>query len=205
MGNAKDKDHIEIFPTMTHHEVEVKTVIYREGGDEDPEEVLGWTRRKILEIGGVETDIIEQRDLYLSHPSRDFSKTDEAFRIRIQKEPASGKVDTILTYKGPKISKRSKTRVEKEVRIGEDNYREVQDLFGSLGFELAGTVEKTRQRFQLNEMEIALDIVPGLGIFIEVEMISDEVLVAEGKIIEFLKEQEWTEFERRSYLELLLG
>ena len=54
-----------------------------------------------------------QRDAYFNHPSRDFAITDEAVRIRIEDDEAC------LTYKGPKIGTKAKTRKEIELPIVE--------------------------------------------------------------------------------------
>ena len=66
-------------------------------------------RQGITSLGGESLGPRDETDIYYNHPERDFAETDEALRIR--------KVDKkyILTYKGPKIGTRSKTRVEKGI------------------------------------------------------------------------------------------
>jgi adenylate cyclase class 2 len=98
---------------------------------------------------------------------------------------------------------RSKTRIENEIAVGEKDQNKVLDLLSSLGFEIAGRVMKTREIYELKEMEISLDVVPGLGVFIEIEITSEDIVEGEERMIGFLKELGWTRFERRSYLELL--
>ncbi|MEZ6108510.1 MAG: class IV adenylate cyclase [Pirellulaceae bacterium] len=52
---------------------------------------------------------LDQADYYYNHPARDFRETDEAFRIRVSGE------DLNLTYKGPRLDSRIKTRSEIEL------------------------------------------------------------------------------------------
>ncbi len=187
---------------MSLHEVEVKA--YIASNEEDLERELHEARIKLLDTGAVEEGPIQQKDFYLSHPCRDLSKTDEAFRIRTQWETLTGDVRTFITYKGPKVSSRSKARIEREVEIAGGSPTELREIFGGLGFSEIMAVEKVRERFRVGEMEICLDLVNGLGLFVEVELGSDEVEMAEDRILAVLKKLGWTKLERRSYLELLL-
>jgi adenylate cyclase class 2 len=187
---------------MSLHEVEVKAFISDE--KQGIENELDEARIRLMESGAVEAGTIQQKDFYLSHPCRDFSETDEAFRIRTQWETGTGDVRTFITYKGPKVSSRSKARVEREVEIAGSPPGELLELFQSLGFSEVMAVEKVRERHTLEEMEISLDLVAGLGLYVEVELGSDEVEKAEDRILAILKKLGWTRLERRSYLELLL-
>lgn len=82
-------------------------------------------------------------DIYYQHPCRDFSKTDEALRIRIKR--FNGHFEAFLTYKGPKIDERSKTRLEIEVEIDDvDKYSQLLEL---LGFREILTITKTREKY----------------------------------------------------------
>src|SRR5262249_14905560 len=55
---------------------------------------------------------LEQVDEYFNHPARDFSRTDEALRLR-----HVGERDNYVTYKGPKIDDSNKTRQEIELQL----------------------------------------------------------------------------------------
>ncbi|WP_457752950.1 class IV adenylate cyclase [Thermococcus sp.] len=143
-------------------------------------------------------------DIYYQHPCRDFSKTDEALRIRIKR--FNGHFEAFLTYKGPKLDNMSKTRKEIEVPISDvDAY---SDLLTSLGFKKVLTIVKVREKYYVEKgVTITLDEVEELGKFIEIEKlvkeekdIKNEVKKLQG-ILEGLGVER---FERRSYLELLL-
>lgn len=113
-----------------------------------------------------------QKDVYFSHPERDFGKSDEALRIRTER---GKKGDACyLTYKGPKLDpeKGGKSRREIEVRTAE-NEEVARALLEALGFVPAGTVEKTRRYYLLEreyDIEICLDSIKGLGQFLELEI-----------------------------------
>lgn len=153
-----------------------------------------------IKANGVFLGTEKQKDIYLNHPDRDFSKTDEALRLR----EVENKV--FLTYKGPKIDEKTKSREEVEEQI-EDLDKSIK-IFESLGFEKAGVVHKDRELYELHGYKISIDKVEGLGEFIELEREvkkpSDEVI---SETISFLKQLGVKEedFERRSYLELLLN
>ena len=52
-----------------------------------------------------------QEDIYFASPIVDFAKTDEALRIRTTNN------NTFITYKGPKLNDKAKTRKEVEMII----------------------------------------------------------------------------------------
>ncbi|BAA30938.1 class IV adenylate cyclase [Pyrococcus horikoshii] len=144
-------------------------------------------------------------DIYYQHPCRDFSKTDEALRIRIKR--FNGHNEVFLTYKGPKIDEKSKTRLEIEVEIQED-VDKYFELLDRLGFKEVLKVVKTREKYYVEKgVTITLDEVEGLGKFIEIETLvkeKDEIPEAVEKLEKILRELGVEKFERRSYLELLL-
>ncbi|AAL81983.1 adenylate cyclase [Pyrococcus furiosus DSM 3638] len=143
-------------------------------------------------------------DIYYQHPCRDFSKTDEALRIRIKR--FNGHFEAFLTYKGPKIDERSKTRLEIEVEIDDvDKYSQLLEL---LGFREILTITKTREKYYVEKgVTITLDDVEGLGKFVEIETLvknEEEIPQAVEKLEAILREIGVEQFERRSYLELLV-
>ncbi len=103
----------------------------------------------------------EEIDVYLSHPCRDFAKTDEALRIRQEKRIK-------VTYKGPKIDAETKSREEVNVEVS--SFNETLRLFEFLGFKKFRTVKKRRKIYRLEGAIICVDSVEGLGDFIEIEV-----------------------------------
>ncbi len=157
------------------------------------------------------SDAVEQVDCYYRHPTRDFSETDEAFRLR------SVGTWNCITYKGPKIDAETKTRCEEEVALapGEQARQSCHAIFQHLGFTPVSTVTKQRRTARLSrdelEIEFALDQIEGLGEFVEIEIgveasgPNDPLLQKARSTLSALADQlALAEIERRSYLELLL-
>ncbi|MDO5114332.1 MAG: class IV adenylate cyclase, partial [Planctomycetia bacterium] len=159
---------------------------------------------------------VEEKDTYFQHPSRDFSRTDEAFRIRERKvedllRKSPRKWETFLTYKGPKLDTQVKTREELELPLTGEVDCWVK-MLGNLGFRRVETVEKVRRKtwysWQDSSVEISLDEVHPVGNFVELELVVQEkweVEEAREKILSFAQELGLKEVERRSYLDLILS
>ena len=148
-----------------------------------------------------------QRDYYFNHPSRDFAITDEAVRIRIEDDEAC------LTYKGPKIGTKAKTRKEIELPIVEGVTAEpaIRGFLTELGFREVALVSKKRRngvcRLNDRDVSIAIDNVEQLGSFIELELlVSDEseIAVAQSILDDLANRVGLSSTDRRGYLDMLL-
>lgn len=160
-------------------------------------------KNQLTEVGAEKTHVEHQEDKYFNSPVRDFSKTDEALRIREVTIDKSS--ETFITYKGPKIDENSKTRKEVEVKIEDSD--KIIDIFKSLSFIEANKVVKDRTIYKLEQYIISLDDVVGLGPYMEIETALEEgsEYPAEvEKIFDIFKKLGIVDgFERTSYLELL--
>lgn len=163
-----------------------------------------------------------QKDQYLAHPTRDFSETDEALRVR-ETRSAGGVCTIKITYQGPRISSLGnisstdanlfKTRREVEVAVSnsERNAKTTIELFKNLGFIEMPLVEKTRTRIQAlfrnYQVEFALDQLGKVGEFVEIEVIAAcqaDVPAAERIVGEISALMELSQPITRSYLEMIL-
>ena len=144
--------------------------------------------------------------MYFSHPSRQFAETDEALRIRRKAGQA------LITYKGPKVDRTTKTRREIELPLGanEESAAAWVGLLQVLHFTPVAEVFKSRRKAFIPWMgqtvEVSLDDVRDVGTYAELELVVDEQDVEPAKtlIASLAAELELRENERRSYLELLL-
>ncbi len=136
-----------------------------------------------------------EKDIYFNHPGRDFGETDEALRLR----DVSGQ--TTLTYKGSKLSRNSKARVEEETVV--EDFESMKTILINLGFTDSGNVEKKREYFKFDGIEICLDRVKSLGDFVELEIKGVDIESTEKKLYELAEKLGLKKFETRSYLELL--
>ncbi len=153
--------------------------------------------KRLERLGAVFVKTERESDRYFNHPTKDFAETDEALRLR------SVGSTTILTYKGPKISNKSKARVEKEAVVhGEE---ETGEILVCLGFRESGAVVKTRDYYKVKDIIVCVDEVEGLGSFVELEKKGKDIDSIEKELFTLAENLGLEKFERRSYLELMIG
>ena len=155
--------------------------------------------KRLKDLGAVKTKDEFQEDIYFASPIVDFAETDEALRIRTTNN------DTFITYKGPKLNEKAKTRKEVEMTI--ESAAKASDIFTEIGFTPARTVKKSRQYYRYENFEISLDDVEGLPPYMEIEIAlsdSEDYTEAQSKIFQLFEKLDITDgFERTSYMELL--
>jgi adenylate cyclase class 2 len=146
---------------------------------------------------------VEQVDTYYDAPDRDFAETDEALRIREERDDG---VTTRLTYKGPLVEAESKTREEAETAVTDSDA--MHDILAGLGYEPAAEVRKERTRYDYRGYTVTLDTVDGLGEFVEVEKeTEDDIESAREGARDVMRSLDLDPDEqiRTSYLGLLLA
>lgn len=178
--------------------------------------------------------IREIKDTYLNNTLKDMIASDEALRIRQEKSfERHHPIDTMITYKGPKIDAETKSREEIEIKI-DGTLEETTTFFEKLGFQVTGTTTKLREyyfipcrynkeanAYQFNnfdfrdgkglspdglELILVVDEVEDLGWFVEIEGTADRSeLYEETKqmVLEFAKFLKLENPIRESYMELL--
>ena len=155
--------------------------------------------KRLKDLGAVKTKDEFQEDIYFASPIVDFAETDEALRIRTTNN------DTFITYKGPKLNEKAKTRKEVEMTI--ESAAKASDIFTEIGFTPARTVRKNRQYYRYENFEISLDDVEGLPPYMEIEIAlsdSKDYTEAQNRIFKLFEKLDITDgFERTSYMELL--
>lgn len=166
---------------------------------------LAALRSQLESAGAAISPSRREEDLYFAHPARDFSKTDEALRLRTVGDRHR------ITYKGPKIDAATKTRREIELPLAAESAAQWPELLQALGFQPVAHVRKTRSKAHLRwrdrDVEISLDEVDGVGTFVELELVceEEELDATRARIISLAESLGLARSERRSYLELLMG
>jgi adenylate cyclase class 2 len=143
---------------------------------------------------------VHERDIYYNAPHRDFSKTDEALRVRF----SDGK--TVVTYKGAKLKDLNlKAREELNTEVGSGGT--FSDILTRLGFIRSAEVNKWRENYRFGNASIALDEVEDLGTFVEIEVLADnDASIAAATVDRIAKELGIVGKPiLASYLELLLS
>lgn len=149
---------------------------------------------------------VVQIDRYFNHPCRDYAVSDEALRIRTQGS------DHFITYKGPKIDAKTKTRQEIELPIGcnDDADCHFNSLFLALGFHPVAVIRKKRKnasmKWEDRLVTISVDEVENMGVFVELELSATEQTLNENRrVLQQLAEHlNLKESIRASYLEMML-
>ena len=121
---------------------------------------------------------IYQKDLYYIPIHRDFLSVKHPFEwLRLRKSSKG----MFITYKHffPENVKKTDYCNEFETKI--DNFEAMEKMFKSLDFENIAIVEKSRTVWIFEEVEIAIDDVTDLGLYIELEAIGNFQNFQEGK------------------------
>ena len=159
--------------------------------------------KKLKNLGAKKSKNEFQEDIYFNSPIVDFAQTDEALRIRTTIE--KNNKNTFITYKGPKIDSKSKTREEIEISI--EDSEKCSKIFENIGFKKVRSVKKNRQYYTYKNFEISLDDIEGLDPYMEIEIALDDgqdYNEAQEQIFNLFSKLDITDnFERTSYLELL--
>ncbi len=120
---------------------------------------------KLSELGAEFGQEQLQTDYHFDDANMTLQKTDRCLRLRRQLVEKSEMF--FLTYKGAKEKGSLKKRQEIEIEIaGGDSVRE---LFSALGYKNVLTIEKKRLTWRLGGCVIALDQLPLIGNFVEIE------------------------------------
>lgn len=128
-------------------------------------------RERLSESGAEHVETVVQEDTYYNAPHKDFAATDEALRIRRERQDTEEEWSTAVTYKGPLLEAESKSREEFET--GVEDGEVFDDVLTALGFEAVAVVQKERERYDLDGVTVTLDAVGNLGEFVEAELESD--------------------------------
>jgi adenylate cyclase class 2 len=126
---------------------------------------LATVERRLAECGGSFLRETIQTDRYYDTADRELTRTDKALRLRADSK--GGRERFILCYKGPKEQDDYKKRIELEIEVSDADVTE--SLLGALGYAKALAFNKKRRLWQLQGCEVALDELPLLGVFVEIE------------------------------------
>ncbi len=135
---------------------------------------LAQVERMLGECGASFLRETMQMDAYFDTPDREMTRTDKCLRLR--RERAGTRERLILAYKGPKETDDYKKRAEVEVEVSDA--AAIEALLGALGYNKALAFNKRRRLWSLHGCEVALDELPLLGSFVEVEGPDSQTIAA---------------------------
>jgi adenylate cyclase, class 2 len=121
--------------------------------------------RRLGELGGEFVAEQAQMDYHFDDSGASLTTTDRCLRIR--RESVGPNEKYYLAYKGAKEKSSFKKRQEIEFEISDADTAE--KLLGALGYRRVLTIEKRRRLWRLGGCEVALDKLPLLGDYVEIE------------------------------------
>jgi len=135
-------------------------------------ESLEPTAKKLAQLGAeFEGDFI-QTDAYYDDSEDSLVNSDRCLRIRKHKNHIGEAIE--LTYKGARENHRFKTR--REIGLKVEKAKELAELFQELGYKEKLEFEKKRSLWDFHGCKVALDELPLLGKFVEIEGPDDDTI-----------------------------
>lgn len=142
-------------------------------------ESLDDVRHKLVELGAEFLDEQLQRDYYFDDGNRTLTKGDKCIRLR--QEVSGDSKRFFLTYKGAKEKGQFKKR--QEINIEVKDLDATEKLLAALGYRKALIVEKKRRIWRFCDCIVALDRLPLLGNFVEIEGPADEKIAEAQEVL----------------------
>jgi len=133
-------------------------------------ESLEEVKHRLVELGAEFLEEQLQKDYYFDDMDRTLTKSDRCLRLR--RGVAEKREEFFLTYKGAKEKNQFKKRPEINMEI--KDHDSIEKLFAALGYRKLLIVEKKRRTWQYRDCIVALDELPMLGSFVEIEGPDDE-------------------------------
>jgi len=120
---------------------------------------------RLAESGASFVREVVQTDWYFDTAGRELTRADKCLRLRVEKTGSRERL--VLAYKGPKEKDDFKKRQEDELEV--NDAAAAESLLGGLGYRKALAFDKRRRLWSLQGCEVALDELPLLGVFVEIE------------------------------------
>ena len=127
---------------------------------------LSAVRRKLQAAGATRIGRELETNDFFDTPDRSLQSADKGLRIRTTVDE-TGQKRCLVTVKGPLQKAQFKTREETE--FSADPPEAVRQILENLGYQLTLSFEKRREMWTFNGCEVALDELPYLGTYVEIE------------------------------------
>ncbi len=118
--------------------------------------------KMLRELGAQPVSRKTQHDHYLDMNDDLLRSRGDSLRVREEED------DCYITFKGKQLNDELKLREELETRV--ENCKVMLEIMNRLGFVEKITVKKVRESYKLKGAIIEVDLVDGLGDFIEIEL-----------------------------------
>jgi len=136
---------------------------------------LAAVRKRLEAAGAVRGRKELETNAFFDAPDHRLQSSDRGLRIRIAVDE-SGQTRCLVTMKGPMHVGQFKNR--EEIQFSADDAEAVRKIFENLGFKSTLSFQKRRETWLFGGCEVALDEMPYLGTFVEIEGQSEAVIAA---------------------------
>lgn len=130
---------------------------------------------RLVEAGAELRAKLLETNTFFDTPQRSLKSADRGLRVRVEQDTGAGTSRVVITHKGPRAHGKLKSRAETELEVS--SAEDAARLLGVLGFEAVLGFEKKRTRWVLDGCHVAMDTVPYVGDFIEVEGPTDKAVL----------------------------
>lgn len=124
-------------------------------------------RRKLAELGAAPRGRFLEVNTFFDTEDRALLAGDKGLRLRHNRDIDTLAEEFVITFKGPRLNGKVKSREELEVVVG--NGPDAVELLEKLGFRRMLSFQKRRDRFRLDDCSVELDELPHLGCYVEIE------------------------------------
>jgi adenylate cyclase class 2 len=122
-------------------------------------------KQRLAECGATMVSQTIQRDYYFDTADHELTQADQCIRLRC--ESSEGSERLLLTYKGARQVDDFKKR--QEINLPVEDAEAVEHLLNALGYFRTLAFNKRRCTWRLEGCEVALDELPLIGAFVEIE------------------------------------
>ncbi len=140
----------------------------------------------------------KETDAFFDFEDKKLTESDSALRLRVRKDIHSGAEYYRLTFKGPRQPGEFKSRQEIEISVNSSS--DARDLLCAIGLRERVSYTKRRDSWKVDNCNIELDKIDGIGQFVEVEG-PDESSI--GKVLRKLDLSSFSALQK-SYLEMVI-
>ena len=131
---------------------------------------------RLLALGARRGPVLHETNSFFDTTDAVLKASDQGLRLRVRESPDGAPQAVTITHKGPRAHGKLKSRQETELNV--DDARSAADLLSVLGYGPVFTFEKRRRCWEFSQCHIAIDTLPLLGHFVEIEGPSDDVVLA---------------------------
>lgn len=133
-------------------------------------------RARLVQLGATRTGWVLESNSFYDTQDRRLLAAGEGLRVRRARDLEGDGHSARLTFKGPRQPGVLKTREEIEIAVSDADV--IEQIFERIGLARVMRFEKRRETYGLDGCEVALDELPRLGPFVEVEGPSEQAVMA---------------------------